>query len=139
MATHNWPLTLPRRFIAPSLRIGRKPGSIVTNPEVGAARTRRRTTGRVFLVSGEMILRENQIAPFEDFVDDTLAGGSLRFNWIDPREPPINYDLPSFVVGEYNVEMLYLGTNSPQRFRGAANIPPGAVITRMILEMYKAG
>ena len=137
MATANWPTDLPTRFIDAGFAYGPKPNVVSTTPQQGPTRTRRRSTGQVFVIQGSMELRRNhivrnslgqairqvdQMALMQRFHADTLKSGSLRFNWVDPVFP------------ETSVEMLIL---SFPPARSNARYGVWAFVQTLAIEMYK--
>ena len=120
MATETWPVGFPQRFHTRGFRRRLKPTAVNTNPEVGPARSRRRTTQKIYVVSGVVIMSESQLFDFEDWFFDTINGGVDRFNWVDP--------LRSNVV----VEMKYIAESPPAP--NAAG--PVDYAVPLLLEMY---
>lgn len=146
VATVNWPLTLPKRFLPQGLSYGLKPSAVFTEPEVGPARSRRRSTGRTYLFTGRLPLERdvpdpvtglpnNQVQLFLDFVHDTIKGGSIRFNWVDPNVPPAGYELPTFTVDQYDVECLMVSAGDP--VVAPAWITVYSHLVSISLEIYK--
>ena len=95
MATVNWPSDLPTTFLDAGISYGPKPNTVVTAPEAGPVRTRRRSTERIILFRGSMVLFKDarigdrivdQLVAMQNFHHTTLKDGSLRFNWRDPVE-----------------------------------------------------
>ena len=78
MAT--WPITLPRT-LATGYDLNPVDPSIRTDMEVGAARTRRRTSARNDKVGVNWIFSDSEMAIFRDWFDDPAqcAGGSAWF------------------------------------------------------------
>lgn len=81
----DWPSTLPQK---PSTEgfIEQFPNSVIrTQMDAGPAKIRRRSTAAVRPFSLVYNLTLAQVAIFDTFFNDTLAGGSLAFNLPDPR------------------------------------------------------
>lgn len=74
--------------------------TIRTQMDVGPPKMRRRSTSAPRLISGTLRLEGSRLDLFEAFYIDTLAGGSLPFNWVSPRtgDPVVAQfgDVPSY-------------------------------------------
>lgn len=90
MALPTWPASLPEYFEARSLNVVAKPQKIVTRPEVGRVRSRRRTTVNLSDVTGNLLLTGDQRDTLLQFYKVTLRGGTRRFNWHHPWDPGIS-------------------------------------------------
>ena len=86
MATSiNWPTALPRSFLPSGFRRQLKDLALRTQPDVGRVRVRRRSTQKIYIISGRLLLRDvTQLEALDDFYFDTLGAGSKSFNWVDP-------------------------------------------------------
>jgi len=82
MAT--WPASLPQKFHQTGFSIRPPVGSIRTSMSTGKAFQRRRFTAAVQPVSGRMYLTETQFETLFDFWENTLAMGSIEFDWVHP-------------------------------------------------------
>jgi len=51
----------------------------------GPAKKRRRFTANVRPIVAEFIMDKSQVDTFDTFYNDTLKGGSLRFDFTEPR------------------------------------------------------
>ena len=122
MATHTWPATLPQKFVESGFSYGLKPMAVVNQPEVGEARSRRRTTRAIYLIRGSVVTGRTNIQTFLDFFVRDLSGGAVKFNWVDP------YDETDVV------EMLFV---SRDLSRMLSPVGPVSVAISMELEMYK--
>ena len=83
MATETWPSTLPQKFSVQGFRYRPKDNKIVSQPETGPTRERRRSTLRITLINGSIIVSIPQLAIFKQFYHTTLSEVD-RFNWADP-------------------------------------------------------
>lgn len=83
--TDVWPVGLPQYLQMAGASKGMGNGLLEYAPEVGPSITRRRTTARMRPISGSMICSSAQITTFETFYNTTIIGGSLPFNFPDPR------------------------------------------------------
>ena len=83
-----WPSDLPPRFLPRSFSRQLKELSAVTQPEVGRVRVRGRSTAKIYVISGNILLSSAEVVlTLEDFYFTTLKLGSLTFNWVDPLDP----------------------------------------------------
>lgn len=80
-----WPGTLPQQLQISGASLGIGDGLVEYDPDFGPSITRRRTAAIVRPLAGVMILTNAQIGTFETFFYTTLLGGSLPFNFPDPR------------------------------------------------------
>lgn len=89
MAT--WPSTLPQRLHQQGFQYQAPDGSIRTDMETGKAFQRRRFTAAVEPFSGQMYLDKDQYTTLLNFWRNTLAMGSLEFDWVHPitEEPAV--------------------------------------------------
>ena len=142
MATANWPDTLPTGFETTGFAYGLKPGSVVTPTDVGLARTRRRSTQRIFLVSGSMILQRDadgtdQVEAFLGFLHDTLKGGSLPFRWVDPVNPPESYRTALYDASDANAEFTVLSNRMDRAMNAMPVVASKAMRLSLSLEMVR--
>ena len=80
-----WPVTLPTRFQAQPGVVEQPPNvTIETAMDAGPPKMRRRFTAGDRIVQGALALTRTQRATLDTFFMDTLAGGSLSFDWIHP-------------------------------------------------------
>lgn len=82
MAT--WPESLPQEFHQQGFSITAPSGSIRTSMATGKAFQRRRFTAAVQKVTGRMFLTAEQYETLFNFWENTLAMGSLEFDWKHP-------------------------------------------------------
>lgn len=79
-----FPVTLPQNLLISGYSQGLANNLITSQPDVGPAKIRRRTTSNVRPLKGSMTLTKTQLATLISFYEDDLIGGSLRFSWTDP-------------------------------------------------------
>lgn len=94
-----WPATLPDIVTYDEYSESPPDNALRTSMDVGPPKSRRRTTANVRPLSVMMILTTAQVETLDVFYDDTLASGTLTFNFDHPRtetteemqfaEPPI--------------------------------------------------
>lgn len=78
-----WPGTLPQALQSDIFSEGVADGLIETQPDIGPPISRLRSTASVRQMSGTMLVTSAQIATLKTFVNTTLIGGSLPFNFPD--------------------------------------------------------
>lgn len=83
MAT--WPATLPDYFLARGFSEGMPDLRVESEMDEGPPYYRRWGTGDTYPVSGTIIMTKAQVATFKTFVNDTLVGATLSFEWEHPR------------------------------------------------------
>jgi hypothetical protein len=84
MAVDTWPATLPQLLLVEGYADGVADGRIISNTDAGPPKVRRRSSAMPRPVQGRMIMDTDQLADLRDFVDNTLIGGALPFNFPDP-------------------------------------------------------
>ena len=84
MANAVWPASLPQDVLQ-GWEKSLDSGLLRTPMDQGPAKQRRRfsATARPYTVTVQMT--GTQVTTFEAFFDDTIKGGSLPFDWLDPR------------------------------------------------------
>src|SRR5690606_30510317 len=85
MANAVWPSTLPTEPFVRSFRESLPKNTIRTQMEVGPAKVRRRSTARVKTISFILPIPRADVPTFTTFFEDTLADGSLPFDFTHPR------------------------------------------------------
>lgn len=80
----DWPTTLPAEGLA-GITDQRKSTKIRSSVDQGPAIVRRRYTRAVRNVNIPIVLTDAERAIFDDWYDNDLVGGTLSFNYIDPR------------------------------------------------------
>jgi len=78
-----WPSELPQCLIV-GYSEGLGDGALEYKPDQGPAISRRRTTAVTRLLSGQMRMTRAQISGMRAFIDTTLLGGTLPFEFPDP-------------------------------------------------------
>jgi hypothetical protein len=80
-----WPPSLDHRALQLRTLQGSASDVVVrTAMDVGPPKVRRRITAGVQPWDGELKLTRAELLVFKEFFDDTLAGGALSFEWVDP-------------------------------------------------------
>ena len=59
------------------------------NPALGPERTRKRTTGAIYLCTGSFVLTYAKRVTLETFWRDDCEQGALSFTWTDPEDPSL--------------------------------------------------
>jgi len=87
----SWPSTLPQRLHQQGFSYQAPEGGIRTDMEFGKPFQRRRFTAAVEPFAGQMYLDKTQYGTLLDFWRNTLAMGSLEFDWVHPitEEPAV--------------------------------------------------
>lgn len=109
----SWPTSLPQTLIAVNYNQSFPDVTIKSDMDAGPAKVRRRFTAGITPVSGVQIYTSAQLATFQEFFEDTLLGGSLRFSW---TKPPAHTEacemrftaVPTFTIlgnGVYEIEI----------------------------------
>lgn len=86
MAVSTWPAALPQLLERNSYEEEFANNAMRTATDIGPKKIRRRTTANPRKVSGAIYLNPTQLGTFETFYETTLIDGTLRFNWVDPRD-----------------------------------------------------
>jgi hypothetical protein len=86
MTTIQWPSTLPDCLQLNGYSESIPDQTIRTNMEYGIAKVRRRSSNAVRPVSGSIVVTKEQLDTLKDFYINTLAGGVLRFAWVEPLD-----------------------------------------------------
>lgn len=85
MTSITWPSALPQVLILDGLN-GKKKSSVVrTEMDAGPAKQRRRYTVATKVFKGSMVVTESQRKILENFYDNILGHGVLRFVMKDPQ------------------------------------------------------
>lgn len=79
-----WPATLPQRFEVDGYQESMGDGRLRSQTESGFAKVRRRFSIVPRPLAAILVLSSDELAIFEAFVRDTLAGGALPFQM--PRQ-----------------------------------------------------
>ena len=81
----NWPATLPASVLQEGFAETLPDTALRTSMDVGPAKLRRRTSAAVRPVRAALNLSTSQAADIETFYVSTLEGGTLPFDFTDPR------------------------------------------------------
>jgi len=85
MASQVWPASLPQSPLIQGFEEQPPKTSITTQMDQGPAKKRRRATTNVRPIVAQFIMDKSQVDTFDTFYNDTTAGGSLRFDFKNPR------------------------------------------------------
>lgn len=112
MSAPNWPAGLPQYVLASGYGEGFPDNVQRSQPSIGPAKTRRRSTATPWPLSASIRLTEQQYDDFRDFVREDLADGARAFNlpkqrgdtgvWLVRFKEPINV---SYAAPFYEVEL----------------------------------
>lgn len=83
--TAAWPASLPLRVDRHPYQEAPQPATVLFRPEVGPPIGRRRSTVRLSIATFAFVMTTAQVATFETFVANDLAGGVLPFTIRHPR------------------------------------------------------
>lgn len=76
-----WPVSLPAQPLLNGLQETYNDLYVESTVDVGPPKRRRRYSGRMRQVAGQMVLTDDQKATLRDFFYDTLQGGVLAFQF----------------------------------------------------------
>lgn len=81
----SWPLTLPQYLDQDGY--SEKPPKIMirTSMDAGIPKRRRRFSSGVRPLTAQLLLTFDETQILDDFFMNTLAGGSMTFDWVHPR------------------------------------------------------
>jgi hypothetical protein len=79
-----WPSALPQNLQMNGYQEEAANLVITSQPDIGPAKIRRRSTAGVRPVKGNLTLTKTQLQTLLGFYNDDLLGGALRFSWEDP-------------------------------------------------------
>ncbi len=85
MANAVWPLTLPQYVSSEGLSEKPPELTLKTDMDAGGPKRRRRYTAGEREINCHIQLTNDETAILDDFYTNTLASGSLPFDWIHPR------------------------------------------------------
>jgi hypothetical protein len=74
-----WPATLPQEILVDGNSEAMGDGRLRSQTDTGPGKVRRRSTAMARPLSGSMMMSDDQLDAFEEFVLDDLGGGSLPF------------------------------------------------------------
>lgn len=86
MAIPIWPGGLPQKLELAGFSETFPSISIETSMDAGPKKKRRKFTASVRDIAGQQIMTNAQVELLRTFYNDTTAGGSIRFDWVDPRD-----------------------------------------------------
>jgi len=79
-----WPATLPQYLLAEGYSEAKGDGRLRSQPEIGPAKVRRRSSAMPGPLQGRMMMSGAQRAILDAFVQTTLVNGVLPFTFPDP-------------------------------------------------------
>lgn len=79
-----WPVSLPAKPLVEGWDETPRSNVIRSKPDIGADKLRRRYTGQIKDMKGQMIMTDTQRTTFFTFFHTTLADGSLSYKWTHP-------------------------------------------------------
>lgn len=85
MANPTWPVTLPQYVLEGGYQEQLQDQTIETQMEAGPAKIRRRFTKSLRRFQINLLMNSTQAAAFETFWQTTCRGGSIPFDWKNPR------------------------------------------------------
>lgn len=87
MALARWPASLPQYFLRSSYSEGTGKSVIRSEMDTGPAKLRRRSRAVVRPVDGSLLMTGDQYETFVTFVENTIGGGALPFEFPHQRRP----------------------------------------------------
>jgi len=84
-----WPATLPQKFSANGYDESPPDNLIRSKTDSGPAKIRRRTTANIRPYKTTLRMTGTQVSTLETFYITTLVGGSLAFDWNEPRSQAV--------------------------------------------------
>ena len=84
MADYSWPATLPD-WSWEGLEEQPPDVAVRTEMDAGPPKVRRRHTTNARPFTGRVVLIKTEVATFDEFYVTTLKGGTLRFDYTNPR------------------------------------------------------
>lgn len=85
MANQVWPSALPRDMDTSSFNESPPSTTIRTEMDTGPAKVRQRFTAAPRPIKGDILMTDAQVEIFDQFYNQTIAGGSLPFEFTHPR------------------------------------------------------
>lgn len=86
MALPRWPTTLPRQMMLDGQGENIPDGLLRSENEAGPAKVRRRSSATPWELVGTFRMTNTQYDAFRAFVDATIAGGALPFEFPNQRD-----------------------------------------------------
>lgn len=81
----DWPVTLPQKVKSEGFQEEVPNTLLRSEMDAGPAKVRRRFTAGVRNINLSLNVSEAQVAILDNFFINTLAHGSVKFNWVHPR------------------------------------------------------
>lgn len=85
MANQTWPASLPQKLLLSGFSEQPPDTRIRGEMDQGPPKMRRRSTASSRPINGEIHCTASQVETLDDFYNDTVDGGTLRFDWEHPR------------------------------------------------------
>lgn len=85
MASQTWPAGLPQNLLLDGFSEQPPDTRIRGEMDQGPPKMRRRSTASSRPIDGELYLTGSQVTTLDDFYNNTLDGGVLKFDWKHPR------------------------------------------------------
>lgn len=98
MTAITWPANLPQVLRLDGLSAEKQTNVVRTQMDAGPEKIRRRYTVASKYFNGSVILTEAQREILEDWFDNTLASGALRFKMKDPQ---------TLMIAEFRFREIY--------------------------------
>jgi len=84
MSVPEWPASLPQDMFLEGYKQSFADGMERSKMDVGPAKVRRRSSSGPAPLNCITYLTRDQFPTFDEFYNETLLGGSLRFSWVHP-------------------------------------------------------
>lgn len=86
MSIPSWPISLPQALEVSGYSEEAPNLTISSQPDIGPAKVRRRSTAGIRPVSGTITLTKEELETLKAFFMSDLLGGALRFAWREPLD-----------------------------------------------------
>ena len=104
-----WPTTLPQSPVLDGYKESMPSNLIRSNTDTGPAKVRRRGNAKPISVNATYILNTEEVKILDRFVDETLGGAAMCFDW--PR-PKYNYVRARLVASDSGIYTKTLVSNT---------------------------
>ena len=121
MAIPTWPTTLPLQPLVDGYEESWFSQTEYKTPDSGAPMVRRRQRLSIRAFKVQFVLTEEQVNYLDDFIYNTLEGGTLRFSFVHPRTKEIVE--MSFYGKDTSTELVTIG--EPKGTRMPVNVNTG--------------
>lgn len=89
MADQTWPESLPQRPLVNSYEEKPPKTAMHTEMDSGPPKSRRRYTAQPRPIRMRFLMDSDQLETFDEFFNETIKGGALKFNFPEPRTQTI--------------------------------------------------